>query len=186
MVKQQHGKDETGNELENTLEGGSAVNFVHDVHQAPHGSGGKQGGHKHARHQHGVGLVGVQIVQIVLENGQNLLGQHVAGLLQQRGHLQVELGDKGGDADENGEKGQEQKIGQFGGGAADPVDKIQLHHVCHKSHGRNLPSILPQAFHGKSPPFVPKKLLLSITQDEKAGQREFCLTSFRLPLLTWW
>ena len=57
-------------------------------------------------------------------------------MIHQGGQVQPELVDKGGDADHNGEKGEDEKIGQLGGGAADPLGKVYVHHVRREADGR--------------------------------------------------
>lgn len=44
--------------------------------------------------------------------------------------------DERGNADHDGEKGEDEKVGQLGGGPADPLGKVHIHHVRGEADGR--------------------------------------------------
>ncbi len=54
---------------------GPAVDLMHNVHQGPDRSGGKQHCHKDAANEHGGGLVDVHIAQIILKDGDDSIGE---------------------------------------------------------------------------------------------------------------
>ena len=47
----------------------------------------------------------------------------------------MQLVDEGGDADEDGEKGEDEEIGQLGGGPAHPFGEVHVHHIGGKADG---------------------------------------------------
>ena len=89
-----------------------------------------------AAEQHGGGLVGVDIGEVGPEEDQHPLGQEGVGVVHQGGQIQVKFVDEGGDADHDGEKGEDKEISQLGGGPADPFGEVHVHHVHHETDGR--------------------------------------------------
>ena len=138
----QHGKDHAGHDLPDPLVAAPVIDVIHNVHQGPEGGrGGKQGGHD-PRHQQAPGLIDADIGEIVGQDTQALPGQQFVRRLEHRPDIQMEQADKGVDTDQNGKKGQDQKIGQLSRRPGNPLAEVNVHDLMQKAHQRPVEHLL--------------------------------------------
>ena len=132
---QQHqGEDHTGGKVAEGGNFGFAVDFMHDGGQTADGSGGKKYGQSNAGNQHGGGQVVVQIAQVVPEDVVHALGQQMGQIGQLVAQPHIDHTGKRGNANQNGEEGQDQKVGQLCSRAADMLFKVDSDNVGDKTH----------------------------------------------------
>ena len=76
-------------------------------------------------------------------------------VVQQGGYGQIQLADESRDTDEDGEKGQDQEVGQLSGGAANLFAEIDFGDISHKTDRRKCKGALEFLFQGRLPPLCP-------------------------------
>ena len=127
--QQQQGEEHTGDHLPHAPVALAAVDVLHDVHQRPEGRRREEQGHEDPRHQQAGGLVIGDVIDIVQKNAADGGGEQGGGGGYHGLQIHRQQADKGVDADEQREEGEDQKVGQLGGGAGDTLGKIEIHHL---------------------------------------------------------
>ena len=142
--EEEDGVEHAGRDLHHAGIGPAPVDIRHDVHQGPEGGGGGEQRHGDARRQHGVGLAARlgEIGDIVGEDGQTLPGDDFGSGVHQGVDVDVEQPHKGVDADQDGEKGEDEEIGQLGGRPGHPAGKIDVGDLTDEPHGGGFPKRL--------------------------------------------
>ena len=128
------------------------IQLVHGLEQGAQPRRGRQADGEQAGQQQGGGLAlwdGGDVVQIVQDQRQALTGED--GVQGGKDLLRAEgqQADEEVDAHEQGEQGQDQKIGQGGGGPGHAQAAVSVRHPPHKGHGRQTEQGSP---HGSAPP----------------------------------
>ena len=113
------------------------IEFVHGFQQgAQPRRGGEQDGEQAGQEQRGGLALGDarDIGEILQDDGQALPGQQRVQGGEHRLRVQLQQADEEVDAHKQGKEGQDQKIGQGGGGPGHPQTAVGLDHIPDKEH----------------------------------------------------
>ena len=150
--QKQQGKGHAEDQAVQAVDPADLIQLVHGLEQGAQPRRGGQADGEQAGQQQGGGLAlgnGGDIVQIVQNEGQALPGED--GVQGGKDVLRAEgqQADEEVDAHEQGEQGQDQEIGQGGGGPGHAQAVVGVHHAPHKGNGRQAEQRSP---HGSVPP----------------------------------
>ena len=98
---------------------GLSVKLPVECGEAADGGRGEKNREEQPRDQHSGGQIAVQIAEVIPENCVHTVREQLFYIAQQLARREIDPTQKSGDADQNGEKGEDEEVGKMGGGAAD-------------------------------------------------------------------